>query len=224
MKKIFFLFAAVILAACGSTEDEYHQLYFYPQTVGGLELFADQTADSITFVSTDDWTAHTKGDWFTIDPTSYEIPNTALMVSKVIHILTTPNTTGNIRQGALEVDSYDKLGMQVKQYPWLNIQYPAATYKGDENAATDLANTEFKLTLPASMEYIPLIFTTYAKQATLTTDAEWLTLPDTIFSPGTHSFQPTIPANTTTETRTATLKLRSGELENEIHITQSAKE
>ena len=222
MKKIIFLFTAVLLAACGGTEDEYHQLYFYPQTVGGLELFADQTTDSITFVSTDDWTARAKGDWFTIDPTSYDIPSSALMVSKVIHILTTPNTTGNIRQGGIEVDSYDKLGMQVKQYPWLNIQYPSPSYKGDEGA-TDLENREFKLTLPATMEYIPLIFTTYAEQATLTTDAEWLTLPDTVFSPGTHSFQPAIPANNTVEARTATLKLRSGELENEIHITQSAQ-
>ena len=104
------------------------------------------------------------------------------------------------------------------------IQYPVPTFKSEAEIPTDLERIEFKLTVPATMEYIPLIFTTYAEQATLTTDAEWLTLPDTIFSPGTHSFQPAIPANKTKDMRTATLKLRSGELENEIHITQSAAE
>ncbi len=216
--------AALLLAACNNSEDEYHQLYFYPQTVGGMELFADQTTDSITFVSTDDWTAHVTGDWFSINPTELKIPTNYLMLSQQIHILTTPNTTGNIRQGSLQVDSYDKLGMPIKQFPWLNIQYPVPTFKSEAEIPTDLERIEFKLTVPATMEYIPLIFTTYAEQATLTTDAEWLTLPDTIFSPGTHSFQPAIPANKTKDMRTATLKLRSGELENEIHITQSAAE
>lgn len=218
------LFAGFLFVACDDSKDEFHQQYFYPQMPGGMSLFADQQTDTINFVSTDSWKARATADWFTISPTAYDIPAEYLQTKTPIIINVTSHTTDNIRRGAIEVDAYGStLSMNLTQYPWLNIQYPAPTRAKDAEGKTDAEAVRFTLDLRSTTTAIPLYFVTYQPGATITSDAEWLTLPDTVFAPGAHSYQPAIPENTSLESRKATLTLTSGGVSNQILITQDGK-
>ena len=58
MKKILFVLTVgcgCLFAACDSGENEAHQTYFYPDRAGGLQLYADQTEDTLHIVSLDSW-------------------------------------------------------------------------------------------------------------------------------------------------------------------------
>lgn len=218
------LAAAVMLAACGESKDEFHQYFFYPQNPGGIELYADQTADTINFVSTDSWEARSTGEWLTITPTSYVIPSAYLQTSQPIVLTMSTNATGNIRKAGIEVDvDGNTLGMNVSQCPWLNIQYPAPTRKQGSDFATDAEAVQFALTLRDTSTALPLLFVTYQPGAILTSDAEWLALPDTVFAPGVHSYQPAVPQNTSSQERKATLTLTSGGISTQIHVSQDGK-
>ena len=225
MKKFLPLAAlALVLTACNESKDEFHQQYFYPQMVGGMAFFADQATDTITFVSTDPWTARSTADWFSVSPTSFEIPSGYLQIGKPIVVTATPNTTGNIRQGVIEVSAYEStLTMKVTQYPWLNIQYPAPERKQDAEGMSDAEAVRFSLTLLATSTGVPLNFVTYEPGATLTSDADWITIPDTLFAPGAHTYKPAIKENASMQPRKATLTLTSGGFSNQILITQEGR-
>lgn len=218
---IFVLTAsALLLAACSESSYEYHNTYFYPQEPYGKVLYADQESDSTTLFSADDWTARSTAEWFTISPTSKTVPN-GYSTSTRIDISTTANTGSSNRQGAIEVDAHDKIGMVVYQTTWLNIVNPAPRYEEDEAGSIEGRKASFIGTAAASATSYELKFTTYKNGATLSCDAPWITLPERSFSAGAHTVNLTLTANADETPRTATLTLASNGVSTPITLTQA---
>ncbi len=221
MKKSAFLFilAALGLASCSDSEYTYHQTAFYPLTSTGLVLYADQTVDSTTVLSTEPWTSTCTETWFTVSPSSVSTAtnqayNSLMLVSAL------QNTTGTSRFGAINVQGYDLASMLVTQLGWLNITTPnphaAAQTGGIATQAT------FDLSLRSTTTDTALVFTTYQDGATLSVDAPWITPAATTAPAGRQTIGLTFEPNTTGAERTATMKLTSGLVTTEMTVTQPA--
>ena len=48
--------AALALASCGDSNYEFHQTFFSPLKINGMDFFADQQSDTIHLLSLDSWT------------------------------------------------------------------------------------------------------------------------------------------------------------------------
>lgn len=225
MKKSFTLASLstlfLLMASCGVGENEYHHTAFYPDGAYGRLLYADQTRDTLHVLSYDPWTASAIGTWFTISPESQSIPPGQGTLTP-IYITAQPNTTGIVRSGRIQVSGYSQISTSVTQVYWHDILNPTPVIEqknGMESEVTCKVSTE----LAAADERLPLVFRTYADVATLTTDAAWITIPDTVFHTGYHTYAPTVQKNPGTEARTATLTLTSAGISTPITVTQQGK-
>ena len=222
----------IALASCNEATNEYHSTSFYP--LGNSKtLYADQTTDSIRVLSYDSWTLTNTDTWYDVTENSSQTNNISVTIpagyaySTRLDIHTQPNTTGAQRTGTLTVvSSYDKIGtvaMPLVQYPYLNISYPAAYY-----ATTTATTPTFSLNLTqkdSNTEATSSItFTVYASDATLTSNADWLTPETTTGFTASVKQKVNITAkpNTTGTARVATLTLTSNGVSTNITVNQPA--
>ena len=224
--------AALALTACDNeSTNGQHGTSFYPITVGGIETFADQTADSVRVMSFDSWTLKNTSDWCSVraegqeNNISVKVPEGYISSTRLDFRLQ-PNTTGKLRSNRIDVvSSYAKIGTvstTLTQYPHHNITSPSGQYgTGDEYSRT------FTLNVPAegvnsygSKPYVK--FTVYAEGATLTASEEWI-VPDKTadFTPNQQQLVDlTVAPNPTAEKREATLSLTSAGVTTVIRVTQ----
>ncbi len=225
--------AALALTSCSEATNEYHSTQFYPVSNDGIIAYADQTVDSTRVISYDSWTLTNTADWFDVSLQDGQKNNLSVTIpagyvgSMRLDLRFQPNATGKSRQSQLAVvSSFDKIGTvstPVTQQPYLNISYPAP-YKETSTATMPT----FSLNLTSSKSSYPLTsyitFTVYTSDATLTSSADWVTPEKT--SGFTASVKEkvnlTIQANTTGQTRTATLTLTSNGISNVVTINQPA--
>lgn len=234
MKKL--LMAAVALCSLAATyscmggDNENHGTMIYNRDNKAMtELFADQTLDSLHIVSYDSWRASTKmldgGDWFTITPDTCVVP-VNYIVQRSVYLKTTPNTTGKMRSGVIMVKTtypeYGDLSTYVYQYGWLNINVPVPSFEKKEG---DEVHAVFNAELRATDNLALFACTVYA-QATLTSDASWLTIPneDQHLAPGNYGMKFVVTPNNTGEPREAHVTLTSNGVSNVITYKQKGKE
>ena len=233
MKKAFSLIAlcAGLFISCDESEYEVHQTYFNPTSPQGKTLYADQTVDSVRIISYDPWTAQTNftGDaWFTITPTQCNFVQGENISNTRLDITATPNNSGKIRGGIIAVNSYYNIGMSVYQMSWLNIHYPIGRLVTVDNKGNELQREDqycvFEGTVSDKKNQFEIIFTTYNANATLSSDAEWLTFEKTdIETAGDHTIIVTCEENPLNEVRTNNIYLTSNGITTPITISQERK-
>ena len=222
MKPLLPLLALVLaLAACTEGSYEHHASYFYPQRPDGQLLYADQTMDTTLIYSLDSWQATKEGDWFSITPESFEVRPGVSIFNKMT-FTTTPNTTGKGRTGLVTIHAYHTISQALYQTSWLNITYPFAQYTEGEDHTFATRKATFRLSLLSSATASQLRFTTYAENASLTSDAEWVTPEKTIFlAPNSYEVKLTIQPNKSKAPRSAQLTLTSAGISTPITVEQA---
>lgn len=222
MKPLLPLLALVLgLAACTEGSYEHHASYFYPQRPDGQLLYADQTMDTTLIYSLDSWQATKEGDWFSITPESFEVRPGVSIFTKMT-FTTTPNTTGKGRTGLVTIHAYHTISQSLYQTPWLNITYPFAQYTKGEDHTFATRKATFRMALLSSATSSQVRFTTYAENATLTSNAEWVTPEKTIFlAPNNYEVKLTIQPNKSKGPRTAQLTLTSAGISTPIIVEQA---
>ncbi len=218
----------MLLTACVESESEYHQTYFYPVSMSGTTLYADQDYDSLRVISMDSWTAKATSDegWFDITPKTFVINSEHMIVSKLMEINAYPNNTGKNRTGVIRLTSFTELGRPMTQLHWLNISVPEPRY-GREFAAElgyPADTVLFDLRVPAAGVDTTLLFRTYKEQARLEDLSSWVTADSVVFpTKGRHASRLTIQANPEAEERVDTLRLTSNGVTSLICVRQSAR-
>lgn len=220
MKTISSLLLVVLalMTSCSESSYEAHQTYFYPVGTNEKTFYADQELDSVRIISLDSWTLNTS-DRFTATPSAQNIPAGVELNTKV-NLRTTPNLTGKPRIGQLAVSSYFNISLPVYQMSWLNITVPYPEYDMNESMANRVASFNLNI-IPESGSTSPyILFTVYADNATLASDADWLVPDETQFKAGRHQVSLSCPDNKTGAVRTATLKLTSNGVTSLIKVKQ----
>lgn len=216
-----FLILVIALAACTEGTYERHESYFSPQRPDGQRLYADQTMDTTLIYSLDSWQATKEGDWFSITPESFEVKPGVSIFNKMT-FTTTPNNTGKVRKGLVTIHAYHTISQSLYQAPWLNITYPFAQYTEGEDHTFAIRKATFRLSLLSSATASQLRFTTYAENASLTSDAEWVTPEKTIFlAPNSYEVKLTIQPNKSKDPRSAQLTLTSAGISTPITVEQA---
>lgn len=236
MKKILFAAAALLslagLHSClGDNDNEQHGTSIYtPYNTMYLEMYADQTIDSLFVFSYDSWEAsilwNQYSPWFSITPDKGTLPTGYLSTVTNMRVTAQPNATGKGRGGAVMLSTNNpnennKVGMTVWQYGWLNITVPQPTYSSQK---LEEAVATFKMDLAAETMTASMAFRNFA-QATLTSDADWLIVPDESKSlePGVHGVRLSLLPNATTDNREAHVTLTSNGVSNVVTYTQKGK-
>ena len=222
MKRLLpFLILVIALTSCTEGSYERHETFFYPQRPDGQLLYADQTKDTTLIYSLDSWQATKEGEWFSITPESCEVSPTASIATKMT-FTTTPNTTGKGRTGLVTIHSYHTISQSLYQTPWLNITYPFAKYNEGEDKTFVTRQATFHLSLLSSATTSKVCFTTYAENATLTSNADWVTPEKTSFlGPKNYEIKLNIQPNKDKNPRTAQLTLTSAGISTPITIEQA---
>ena len=214
--------ALAMLSGCDTEGDTYHITAFYPTQSSGMIMYADQTVDSIWVQSADAWTAKVTASWLVITPTSSgEIPEGYIMQTKLT-LTAAQNTTGTTRSSQINVDGYDKIGMPVYQFGWLNITSPSGTVT---NTSADgiATGAKFEQSVSAKTTALTVAFRNYQDGATISGGADWVSLPDSTYAAGSHTLTLAAEENTSTEARTATFTLTSGSISTPFSFTQAGK-
>lgn len=236
MKKIIFAALAFAFTLTGfnscfdNKEDEYHETTFYPLYQNGIECYADQTVDSIYVLSTDSWTAGVKGQggvtvpWMSLSPEKAEVkPGYVLQQRLQISLL--KNDTEKSRRAYIAVSAPNgfegAITMLLTQYYWLNIEAPMPVLT--PNNSID-GKVSFTANLLATEKAAIMRFTVH-DNATLTSDADWLTIPEgkETLEPGKHNISFALTPNESTEPRAAHVTLTSGGISNVVTYNQAGK-
>ena len=177
--------------------------------------------DTTLIYSLDSWQATKEGDWFSITPESFEVKPGVSIFTKMT-FTTTPNTTGKGRTGLVTIHAYHTISQSLYQTPWLNITYPFAQYTKGEDHTFATRKATFRLSLLSNETASKVRFTTYAENATLTSNAEWVTPEKTIFlAPNSYEVKLTIQPNKSKNPRTAQLTLTSAGISTPITVEQA---
>lgn len=236
MKKTILAALALTLAtasfqSCISGDNENHgtSIYNSQGQMAPIELYADQTLDSLFVLSYDSWTARTDGDWFEISDKTCKVP-AGYIVTQTVLVKTTPNTTGKVRYGALGINSeypeFGEIRANITQLAWLNITAPVPQYEQVEDEATGekYVAAKFEAPINAADNYALLGCTVYA-DATLTSDADWLNVnnEDQTLKPGNYGIKFVVSPNNDAAERVAHVTLTSNGVSSVITYTQKGR-
>lgn len=215
-----------LFTSCNKSEFENHDLGIeYPDNNIGF-LFADQVEDSLVFHTFDSYKASPlQSPWITITAgASYDVDYNPYNVYYFKTLLAfTPNTTGRTRYGYVRIDSYDKsIAAVYAQFGFLNINHPVPTYTDVTSMIPDSA--AFLLPVAADAQADSICFTVsqpWTLRLKNDADQSWITLGSTSGQAGHHNIALSLARNTGgANPRTASLILKSGQVENEIDIRQ----
>lgn len=242
MKKLIFTLLALVVAtatlqSCLNSEDESHGISVVTRNgLGFVEMYADQVTDTAMVFSYDSWQATVLQDvlsetpsptapvWYSVTPTTETVP-AGYLSSKSVAILSQPNNTGKNRVGGIKFStSYANngtIGLTVRQYAWLNITTPAPVLSSND-IRTATATFAVDL-LPTARE--TLFECTVYGQASLTSNADWLTVPaaSATMRPGYNRVVLALEPNESAEARTAVVTLLSNGVRSVVTVKQLGK-
>lgn len=221
MKRFLWFWAvvpAVVFTACEKTGNRYDfAQILYPSSYGAT-LYADQTSDTLCFLTTYDWTLSTPDDWVHIAPDSVAgtVPSGYYTMNKV-WLGFDANTTDTSRVAALYFNADGKsLVSFYGQVHYLNITRPQRR------------QYQFLQTDSATQTRDSLMFRTYADQWTLAFrdgQPSWMRLAEDAAATGragAYKVFYELDPNTTGAERTTCLQLTSRGVTTEIKIRQTA--
>lgn len=222
MKKIALYSAlglATLLASCDAKENVFEVAQIaYP--TGVSVLYADQSLDSINFVTTFDWSLSTASDWMHIDANnqSGSVPK-GYMDARRVNIQIDANQTGESRYGTVLVNfNGQAVGGRYYQLHYLNVRYPKGTEDG-----------QFVLQDSAMQVRDSLVFQTYGDNWTLAFKGDaptWMRLEDdavTTGRAGKYVVYYKLDKNETEAERSAVFELNSRGVVTEIKVNQQTK-
>lgn len=225
MNRLFTLLSAAALAgaaltSCSTDDDGYHYLSISSNSV----VYADQTSDTVTVISSDSWDVSSEASWLKPEFEHFRLTSTS-EANQLLPLEAEPNTTGTTVRGTyVKVKANGKtLNKSKVQVYWMRVVRPEAVYSGETHNAGAWTLSDNIAALKATFTLADSAATTrdsvqfylYDSQATLTTDASWITLDQETFTreKGTPARRQTarfsLEPNTTGAPRKATLYLRS---------------
>ena len=225
------LIGLLLLGSCNSdSETNFHRLALGPTHYGEIRWYADQSTDTLRLVSTDSWhldlTYRTPADSTRLlfAPRRFDLPAaTTAAQSLPLVVRLAPNTLGRTLAGTLTLTAATPVLRPVEvhffQFPHHDVDYPSAQY----DDATE--STVFVENYRAADTKAYLRFTLYDRDTPshrLTSDASWLTVPDSLAQPGPglHKVTLAMQPNLNLPARTAHLTLTTGSVTTRIAITQ----
>lgn len=229
MKRFIPLLALLALplgfVACDEEENlGHHQVALLPLSPQGRVLFADQITDTLYVYSTESWKleakSHEGAPWFTPDRSSLTVPPQQV-ITQAVALNTTPNTTGKVRRGYVQLyPSHPKLqGLQmpVQQFPWLNIERPLPRWVSPTEPPRFVQMAKAK----DSESTIGFrLYTTELNTVSLTSQADWCTVPTTQWQRGLNLVKLSLNPNLSKQPRTTQLTLTAAGVSTTILLTQ----
>lgn len=128
MKKLalaFSLFSSLLFFNSCANESEYHYTAIHYPRVKSV-LYADQTLDSISFVTFDTWMLKTNDEWIHIPENKLygEVP-VGYYIRTSVPVTFDPNTTGESRMTVLNLLAHGNvLSTSYEQLAYLNVIHP----------------------------------------------------------------------------------------------------
>lgn len=197
------------LTSCFENTGDHYTEILYPST-GRKTLYADQTEDSLNFVTFDDWKLDTLYSnmpnnqklMLTLNPADLSGTVEANhYVRKSISFQFTPNTTDTIRAVAFKLSAYNTdFGAVYEQVHFHNIDRPARR------------NYEFLLTDTAEAEVDSIAFKAHTDWTLKVKDEEqnrWISVATPSGKKGSNTVRLYLEKNTGNASRSATLLLTS---------------
>ncbi|MDO4715045.1 MAG: BACON domain-containing carbohydrate-binding protein [Bacteroidales bacterium] len=188
---------ATAFTACDNkSEHTIKVLGFYP--IGrDIVIYADQTLDTTySIAATQNWEITSNATWLTPSPTSGKVREGKVAEHK-LKLTTTLNTTDQVRQGVLTLQSsIGTVSRPIQQLHLLHLTQPDVLREENRllygkyiGTDTTRNNTNIRLRL----------YTTTAK---VRSEASWIHVPDTAtYTPGDTTIQVTLDRNLTGESR-----------------------
>lgn len=225
------LIGLLLLGSCNSdSETNFHRLALSPTHYGEIRWYADQTTDTLRLVSTDSWhldlAYRTPADSTRLlfAPRRFDLP-AATPTGQTLPLIVrlAPNTLGRTLAGTLTLTAATPVLRPIEvrffQFPHHNVDYPTAQY----DDATE--STVFAENYRAADTTAYLRFTLYDRDTpthSLTSDASWLVVPDSLAQPGPgrHQVKLAMRPNLNLPARTAHLSLTAGGVTTRISYTQ----
>lgn len=221
MKKgiLFAASAALIFSSCIENNGTHYTDILYPSQ-GGKVLYADQTNDSLKFITFDSWSLDTlyrftSKLWLNLDPSDLagnDVPE-GYYVNKTVKFTFEPNTSDTIKVVSLVLNSNNyKFESMYYQVDYLNIQRPAMD-----------KNNNFELTDSASSTRDSISFVAYGDWKLEVVNPEettWIKSTKTEGTQGVHTVPLELKVNDNEAARLATLKLTSNGASTPILIKQ----
>lgn len=142
MKKIAFLFAAMTalltISSCDGKIEQHYTAIAYPQVES--VLYADQTEDSLCFISYDSWYVVLNSDWVTVeDDHKQGVVPTGYYIEKCVPLIFAVNNTGKTRSTIVNLTAHEGiLSVAYRQMHYLNITNPLR-----KNEAYELVDSSF---------------------------------------------------------------------------------
>lgn len=227
MKKIaLFLFAVtavVSLTSClGDDDNSYHGMtIIYPSGVSAL--YADQTTDSLKFISYDSFLLSSDASWLTIlskDASGTVPSNSYWYALDSIHM--TPNTTGDARYGYITLyNTYKKSSAQACYYQTYFLDIIRPTALKDSNNRYYFAQTDSSTIRTDSVAF--KVFGNWTFSIAPGDTATWVSFPaneKVSGTPGTYIVRYKLATNATGADRSMKLRLTSNGVSTDIKITQ----
>lgn len=221
MKKgiLFAASAALIFSSCIENNGTHYTEILYPSQ-GGKVLYADQTNDSLKFITFDSWSLDTlyrftSKLWLNLDPSDLagnDVPE-GYYVNKTVKFTFEPNTSDTIKVVSLVLNSNNyKFESMYYQVDYLNIQRPAMD-----------KNNNFELTDSASSTRDSISFVAYGDWKLEVVNPEetaWIKPTKNEGIQGVHTVPMELKVNDSEAARLATLKLTSNGASTPILIKQ----
>lgn len=212
---LLMMLITVLFVSCDEAEQNYHSTFIvYPET-GASVLYADQTVDSLRFVTYDSWTLDLGSDWASMD----EDDRTGTLLPGYYAVgfsefAFEPNDTGKSRDCYAVLKSYGRtFRVLYRQLPFLHITHPTefeGVFKSTVSAKTLAYTFNFIPNSDWTMEFVG-------------EKPDWVDWKDgTTLSgkAGDCKSEVVLEENKIYEDRSFTVRLTSNGISNDITITQ----
>lgn len=218
--------SGLFMASCGDMDQ--HQLMIAYPAQGYSILFADQTVDSISFMTFDSWKiiSH-NNDWIRVNgdgsgSIKHDINKRYWITSELEFA---PNTTNHSRIGVVEVQSYDyQVGAKYLQFGHLDITRPSAKVETLLTGSTIPDSVSFCLADSAFILTDSLCFYVHNRWKLVRKNGDeqvdWVQFDKEEGSAGRSRLIVTFQENKDTTDRSVVFELKSGKVSNDITIKQ----
>lgn len=214
--------AALLFGSCIENDGTHYTELIYPSQ-GGKVLYADQTNDSLKFITFDPWSIDTLYRYtagklrISLDPSDLagDVPS-GYYVNKTVKFTFAPNTSDTIKSVSLILNS--------NNYKFESIYYQV-NYLNIERPVMDRDDYSFELTDSATTTLDSICFVAYGDWQLEVINPEttdWITLTKNNGSKGNNTVPLKLTVNDSEAARLATLKLTSNGASTPILVKQMA--
>lgn len=210
------MLATVLFASCDEVEQNYHSTFIvYPET-GASVLYADQTVDSLRFVTYDSWTLDLDGDWTSMkDEDRVGELKPGYYAVGFAEFTFEPNTTDKNRDCHAVLKSYGRtFRVLYRQLANLHITHPMETPDGTFKSSVSAK------TLSYTFNFVPNSNWTMAFVGEKPDWVNWKEGTTLSGKAGECKSEVTLEENKDYEDRSFTVRLTSNGISNDITITQ----